>query len=140
MVGWIPPNRMVTATATGVPIIDPDHDDGFCDTGTDIPTVDPYDPFDPNGEAGGLGKGAFTGGACSVLPIGVSWLPSLFLAGVALMRRRRLTAGVALGLSTQCRGRRRAERTAVFTLCRRRAVCNGRGHLCGSKWTGGVGL
>jgi outer membrane protein OmpA-like peptidoglycan-associated protein len=69
--------------------IDADHDDGFCDTGIDEPDVGPYSPTDPDGDLGAFGKGSFTGGACSVVPLGISWLPSLFVGGLALARRRR---------------------------------------------------
>jgi outer membrane protein OmpA-like peptidoglycan-associated protein len=69
--------------------IDGDHDDGFCDTGLDTPNVDPYDPTAPAGDLGNFGKGSFTGGACSVAPLGISWFPSLLIGGLALFRRRR---------------------------------------------------
>lgn len=69
--------------------IDGDHDDGFCDTGLDEPDVGPYSPTDPDGSLGEFGKGSFTGGACAVLPLGASWLPSLLVGGLAFSRRRR---------------------------------------------------
>jgi outer membrane protein OmpA-like peptidoglycan-associated protein len=84
----------------GVPdYLDNDHDDGFCDTGIDIPNI--VDGFeadnatDPDGLT--FSGGQFTGGSCSVNPMSAAWLPMGLV--LAFMRRRRQTAAAVAALA-----------------------------------------